>query len=184
MLYVYQRQIFIACVRACPTCRSGPTMNSGHRDSNPDPWLCLGSTSPGLIVSSCKKTPQTAAVDLWSAAEVWPEPTSIAACQWHKSRFGFRTPSQELLALTCGSVASLMLEGDSGGWLIVSSALCLLCFAPLLYHSVLCLVVLHSFFYLCCVGVKLGLSHWGRNIDWGCSRIWCWGGYLGLRGTG
>jgi hypothetical protein len=27
------------------------------------------------------------------------------------------------------------------------------------------------------VGVELGLSHWGRNIGWGCSRIGCWGGY-------
>jgi hypothetical protein len=34
-----------------------------------------------------------------------------------------------------------------------------------------------------CMGVKLGLSHWGRNKDWGCSRIGCWGRYLGLRGT-
>jgi hypothetical protein len=34
------------------------------------------------------------------------------------------------------------------------------------------------------MGVKLGLSHWGTNIGWGCSRIGCWGGYLGLRGTG
>ena len=28
------------------------------------------------------------------------------------------------------------------------------------------------------IGVmKLGLSHWGRNVGWGCSRIGCWGGY-------
>jgi hypothetical protein len=26
-----------------------------------------------------------------------------------------------------------------------------------------------------CMGVKLGLSHWGRNVSWGCSRIGCWG---------
>jgi hypothetical protein len=36
---------------------------------------------------------------------------------------------------------------------------------------------------LFCMGVKLGLSHWGRNMGWGCSRIGCWGGYLGLKGT-
>jgi len=33
------------------------------------------------------------------------------------------------------------------------------------------------------VGVKCGRSHWGRNVCWGCSRIWCWGEYLGLRWT-
>jgi len=33
-----------------------------------------------------------------------------------------------------------------------------------------------------CMGVKLGLSHLGKNIGWGCSKIWCWR-YLGLRGT-
>jgi hypothetical protein len=32
------------------------------------------------------------------------------------------------------------------------------------------------------MGVKICLSHWGRNIGWGCSRIGCWGGYLFLRG--
>ena len=32
------------------------------------------------------------------------------------------------------------------------------------------------------MGVKLGLSHWGRNIGRRCSRIGCWG-YLDLRGT-
>jgi hypothetical protein len=30
-------------------------------------------------------------------------------------------------------------------------------------------------------GVKLGLSHWGRNAGWGCLRKGCWGRYLGLR---
>jgi len=34
------------------------------------------------------------------------------------------------------------------------------------------------------MGVKLGLSHWETNVCWGCLRIWCWGEYLGLRGTG
>ena len=33
------------------------------------------------------------------------------------------------------------------------------------------------------VGVRLGRLHWGRNVHWGFSRIGCWGGYLGLRGT-
>ena len=33
------------------------------------------------------------------------------------------------------------------------------------------------------MGVRIGLSHWRRNIDWGCSRTGCWGWYLGLRGT-
>ena len=33
-----------------------------------------------------------------------------------------------------------------------------------------------------CMGVKLGRSHWGRNVGWGCLRIGCWGEYLGLRG--
>ena len=33
------------------------------------------------------------------------------------------------------------------------------------------------------MGVKLGRSHWGRNLGWGFPRIGCWGGYLGLRGT-
>ena len=30
--------------------------------------------------------------------------------------------------------------------------------------------------------VKLGHSHSGRNIGWGCSRIGCWESYLGLGG--
>ena len=33
------------------------------------------------------------------------------------------------------------------------------------------------------MGVKLGLSYWGRNIGWGCSRIRCWKRNLGLRGA-
>ena len=40
-----------------------------------------------------------------------------------------------------------------------------------------------QFCLLFCLGVKLGLSHWGRNVGWGCLRIGCWGEYLGLRGT-
>jgi len=31
--------------------------------------------------------------------------------------------------------------------------------------------------------VKLGHSHWGRNVGWGCLRIGCRGEYLGRRGT-
>jgi len=31
-------------------------------------------------------------------------------------------------------------------------------------------------------GVKLFLSHWGKNIGWGCLRIGCWGRYLDLKG--
>jgi hypothetical protein len=34
-----------------------------------------------------------------------------------------------------------------------------------------------------CMGVKPGRWHWGRNADWGCLRIVCWGEYLVLRGT-
>ena len=33
------------------------------------------------------------------------------------------------------------------------------------------------------LGVKLGHSHWGRNVGWGYLRMGCWGGYLVLRGT-
>jgi hypothetical protein len=44
---------------------------------------------------------------------------------------------------------------------------------------IICIVILPVF----CMGVKLGLLHWGRNKGWGCVRTGCWGGYLGLRGT-
>ena len=33
------------------------------------------------------------------------------------------------------------------------------------------------------MGVKHGLSHWGRNTGWGCSIIGCWKGYSGLGET-
>jgi hypothetical protein len=39
-----------------------------------------------------------------------------------------------------------------------------------------------QFWLLFCMGVKLGLSYWERNIDWRCLRIGCGGRYLGLRG--
>ena len=32
------------------------------------------------------------------------------------------------------------------------------------------------------MGVKLGCSHCGRNLDWRCLSIGSWGEYLGLRG--
>jgi len=35
---------------------------------------------------------------------------------------------------------------------------------------------------LFCIGVKLGHSHWGKNIVWGHLRTGCWGKYLDLRG--
>jgi len=38
------------------------------------------------------------------------------------------------------------------------------------------------FSLLFCMGAKLGLLHWARNISLGSSRIVCWGSYLGLRG--
>jgi hypothetical protein len=37
-------------------------------------------------------------------------------------------------------------------------------------------------FHDSCLGVKLGLTHDGKNIDWGCLRTGCWGEYLDLRG--
>jgi len=40
-----------------------------------------------------------------------------------------------------------------------------------------------TFFLFFCTGVKLGRSHGGRNTGWRCSRIGCWGRYLGIRGT-
>jgi hypothetical protein len=43
--------------------------------------------------------------------------------------------------------------------------------------------VLCGFCLLFGMSVKLCRSHWGRNVDWGCLRIGCWGIYLGLRGT-
>jgi hypothetical protein len=36
---------------------------------------------------------------------------------------------------------------------------------------------------LFCMGVRLGLSHWGRNIGWRCWRIACCVRYLGLKET-
>jgi hypothetical protein len=36
------------------------------------------------------------------------------------------------------------------------------------------------FCQLCCMGAKLGLSLWGRNIDWGFLRTEYWGRYLAL----
>ena len=32
--------------------------------------------------------------------------------------------------------------------------------------------------------VQFVALYWGRNINWGCLRIKCWGRYLWLRGTG
>jgi len=40
----------------------------------------------------------------------------------------------------------------------------------------------HNFCLLLCMGVKLGQSHWGTNIRLGCSRIRCWGRYVGPKG--
>ena len=34
------------------------------------------------------------------------------------------------------------------------------------------------------VGVKLGSSHWGKNVGWGFSRIGCWGRYWAQEGWG
>jgi len=33
------------------------------------------------------------------------------------------------------------------------------------------------------MGWKLDFSHLGVNIGWGCSRIACWGKYLGFKRT-
>jgi len=33
------------------------------------------------------------------------------------------------------------------------------------------------------MGVKLGRSHIGTNVGWGCFRTGYWGEYLGLIGT-
>jgi len=30
------------------------------------------------------------------------------------------------------------------------------------------------------MGVKLGLTFYGKNTDWGCLRTWCWDEYLDL----
>ena len=38
-------------------------------------------------------------------------------------------------------------------------------------------------FLVFCMGVKLGRSHWVKNVGWGCLRIGCWGEYFGLRVT-
>jgi len=39
------------------------------------------------------------------------------------------------------------------------------------------------FCLLFCMCVKLGRSHWGRNMCWECLIIGCWGEYLCLRWT-
>jgi hypothetical protein len=62
---------------------------------------------------------------------------------------------------------------------------CLLLFSPKsfvflsslkikIYKTVIC--------HLCCMGAKLGISLWRRNIDWEFLRTECWGGYLDLKG--
>jgi len=32
------------------------------------------------------------------------------------------------------------------------------------------------------MGLKLGLSHWGKDVGWGCWEKGYWGQYLGLGG--
>jgi hypothetical protein len=43
------------------------------------------------------------------------------------------------------------------------------------------MLLLYQFF---CLGMKVGLSYWVTNLDWGCLRTGCWGEYLDLRGSG
>jgi hypothetical protein len=43
-------------------------------------------------------------------------------------------------------------------------------------------IIFFLFCLLFCMGVKLGLSHWTGNTDWGCPRIGCCERYRGLRG--
>jgi hypothetical protein len=41
-----------------------------------------------------------------------------------------------------------------------------------------------EFFLKCHVGVELGLSYWGQNVDWGSPTTCYWGGFLDKRGGG
>jgi hypothetical protein len=43
-------------------------------------------------------------------------------------------------------------------------------------------IMLWSKFCQLCMGVKLGLTNWGRDAGWGCSRIGYWGRYEGISG--
>jgi len=45
------------------------------------------------------------------------------------------------------------------------------------------MTLIHVLGSLVQMGVKLGLLHYGKIIDWGCVRTWFWG-YLDLRESG
>jgi hypothetical protein len=52
------------------------------------------------------------------------------------------------------------------------------------YQFIAYFIVLYTFRYnrVRLVGMKLGISYWGKSIGWGCLRTECWGEYLDLRG--
>jgi hypothetical protein len=51
----------------------------------------------------------------------------------------------------------------------------------LIWNNGTFLICININLFIINMGVKPGLWHWGRNIDWGCLRTGCWRKYLDLR---
>ena len=94
---------------------------------------------------------------MWIISEIWGQPLQIKVAFIKKLRPHW---TQGMLAIIWCRIFCLSIEN------------------PKIERQIYTTVI----FLLCCVAVKLGLSHWQRNVGWGYLRIGCWERCLGLRG--